>query len=320
MNQSRLAPIAECGLLIAMMTAFGMMAVYLPIVGTIVEFFWTLPLLIIIVRHGISRGLVSWLIATILFSMFVGPVTAVRMSISAGSVSIALGYGIEKKFRPVMSIVLALVAGFFAQIISVAIIFFALDINVIDLQLKMIRESFEQTFEFYSAAGIEPESLTEMRGQIEPAIEIVGIIMPLVFALTSALNVFMTYYGMKWIFPRIGLQWKMIDLPPFIAWRFPSAFLYLLAFSLIGLYWGATREIDLLYNASLNANIFVMIIGLVQGMAIVSFFTARKKIPKVFRNIFFIVMFFQFIILEIVAFVGLFDMIFDYRKRFTMLK
>ena len=234
MNQSRLAPIAECGLLIAMMTAFGMMAVYLPIVGTIVEFFWTLPLLIIIVRHGISRGLVSWLIATILFSMFVGPVTAVRMSISAGSVSIALGYGIEKKFRPVMSIVLALVAGFFAQIISVAIIFFALDINVIDLQLKMIRESFEQTFEFYSAAGIEPESLTEMRGQIEPAIEIVGIIMPLVFALTSALNVFMTYYGMKWIFPRIGLQWKMIDLPPFIAWRFPSAFLYLLAFSLIG--------------------------------------------------------------------------------------
>ncbi len=219
-----------------------------------------------------------------------------------------------------MSIVLALVAGFFAQIISVAIIFFALDINVIDLQLKMIRESFEQTFEFYSAAGIEPESLTEMRGQIEPAIEIVGIIMPLVFALTSALNVFMTYYGMKWIFPRIGLQWKMLDLPPFIAWRFPSAFLYLLAFSLIGLYWGATREIDLLYNASLNANIFVMIIGLVQGMAIVSFFTARKKIPKVFRNIFFIVMFFQFIILEIVAFVGLFDMIFDYRKRFTMLK
>ena len=290
MNQSRLAPIAECGLLIAMMTAFGMMAVYLPIVGTIVEFFWTLPLLIIIVRHGISRGLVSWLIATILFSMFVGPVTAVRMSISAGSVSIALGYGIEKKFRPVMSIVLALVAGFFAQIISVAIIFFALDINVIDLQLKMIRESFEQTFEFYSAAGIEPESLTEMRGQIEPAIEIVGIIMPLVFALTSALNVFMTYYGMKWIFPRIGLQWKMLDLPPFIAWRFPSAFLYLF------LYWGATREIDLLYNASLNANIFVMIIGLVQGMAIVSFFTARKKIPKVFRNIFFIVMFFQFII------------------------
>lgn len=317
MNQSRLTPISECGLLIAISILLGAISMYLPILGTIVEFFWTFPLLVIVVRHGISRGLISWFAVTILFSLFVGPLTAVRMSISYGAASIALGFGIVKGFRPTISIAISMIAGFAAQILTVAILFFFLDINIITMQLKLVQESFDQTFAMYESLGVDPKTISEAKSQINPALEIVAVIMPLIFTFVAAINTLISYKAIKWIFPKIGLGSKIIDLPAFKDWRFPSACLYLLAFSLIGLYWGTTRQILPLYQVSLNVNILTMFIGLFQGMSVVAFFMDWKNISKTIRNIFFIIMFFQLILMEIVAFIGLFDMIFDYRRRFT---
>lgn len=316
MNQSRLTPISECGLLIAITILLGAISVYLPLVGVLIEFFWTFPLLVIVVRHGISRGLVSWFAATILFALFVGPLTALRMSISSGAGVMALGFGIERGFRPSVSVAISMIAGLGAQILAVAILFFFLDINIITVQLKMVQESFDQTFAMYETLGVDPATISEAKNQINPAIEIVSAIMPLIFTFAAAINTMIAYKAIKWIFPKIGLASKIIDLPAFKDWKFPNAFLYLLAFSLIGLYWGTTRQILPLYNISLNANILAMFVGLIQGMAIVSFFMEKKKISKLIRNMFFVIMFFQVILLEIVAFIGLFDMIFDYRKRF----
>ena len=210
-----------------------------------------------------------------------------------------------------------MIAGFAAQILTVAILFFFLDINIITMQLKLVQESFDQTFAMYESLGVDPKTISEAKSQINPALEIVAVIMPLIFTFVAAINTLISYKAIKWIFPKIGLGSKIIDLPAFKDWRFPSACLYLLAFSLIGLYWGTTRQILPLYQVSLNVNILTMFIGLFQGMSVVAFFMDWKNISKTIRNIFFIIMFFQLILMEIVAFIGLFDMIFDYRKRFT---
>ena len=95
-----------------------------------------------------------------------------------------------------------------------------------------------------------------------------------------------------------------------------SAFAYLTAFAMIGLYWGATRDWNLLYTAAVNALFMLMGLGLVEGFSILSFIAERYNMPKFWRRIVFLFIIFNSLITQLLAFVGIFDMLFDYRKRF----
>lgn len=66
------------------------------------------------------------------------------------------------------------------------------------------------------------------------------------------------------------------SLPPFRLWRFPKVFIYIYAFSLIGMYWGDTRSITLLYQIALNTYLCANVLGLVQGLSVIRFFYKLK--------------------------------------------
>ena len=124
-----------------------------------------------------------------------------------------------------------------------------------------------------------------------------------------------SYLIAKIIFRKLNMKFAE-PLPPFSQWRFPTAFLYLAAFSALGLYWGETRTWAVLYFVSMNGLFFAVLIGLVQGLSLLSFLADRYKISKFVRRIVFVILILNFMLAQVVAFTGLFDMIFDYRKYF----
>ena len=64
-----------------------------------------------------------------------------------------------------------------------------------------------------------------------------------------------------------------------------------------------------------NVQFVAMMLAFIQGLAVLSAVADYFNVSKFWRRLLFIVIIFNLILIEIVSFTGLFDMVFDYRKR-----
>ena len=314
MNRNNITPTVESGLIAAIAVILGLISTYMPIIGMFVDFFWAVPFAVLTVRLGIRRATYSLIATILLLSLFIGSVLTIRLALSYGLCGLALGFAVQQKFNAVKIFMLTLIVSFAAQIAAVLILMFVMDINFLETQIEMVRESFEQTFSMYETLGVDSAELKQAKEQVEPAIELLSLLMPTLLLIMALINTTACFYTAKWIFPKIGLI--IPDFPQFSQWRFPNAFFYLMILALLGLYWGSTRDLQVLYTVSINANILALFAGFIQGMSLLSFAANRLNISKILRRIIFVVIIFNFMLFQIIAFAGLFDMFFDYRSRF----
>ena len=310
--RSKITPTVESGLVVAISVILGLVSTYVPVLGMIVDFFWALPFAILSMRLGTQKAAYSLLATVLLLSLFIGPILTIRLAMSYGFTGLALGFAVQKNFNAVKIFMLTLMVSFASQIVALMLLFYVMDINFMDTQIAMVKESFEQTFSLYETMGVDQAQIEQARSQVEPAISLLSLLMPTLLLFMALINTVICFYIAKWVFPKLGLN--VPSLPPFAQWRFPSAFLYLMVLALLGLYWGETRNLTLLYTVSVNANILALLAGFIQGMALFSFAADRFNISKLIRRLIFLVIILNFMLFQIVAFTGLFDMFFNYRR------
>ncbi|MBQ9497779.1 MAG: DUF2232 domain-containing protein, partial [Selenomonadaceae bacterium] len=183
----------------------------------------------------------------------------------------------------------------------------------VDTQVDMVRESFSESFALYESMGVEKERITEAKAQVEPAIQMMVYLMPTILMLTALINAVAVWLTAHWIFPK--LQIKIPTLPAFAEWRFPSLFFYTAIIGGLGMYWGVTRGWTEIYEVTLNLLVVSAIIGLVQGLSLLSAVFDRYKISKLMRRFFYVIILLNMFFIQLVAITGLVDMLFDYRKR-----
>ena len=312
--RNNVTPVVEGGLLVAVSVVLGLAATYLPIVGMAVEFFCAVPFVILTVRQGAGRGLTALIVSFTLLSMFMGPLLAARLAVTINICGVILGWCVAQNFDTVKSFLATFIASIVAQVVAISFMMFAMGINFTEMELGMLHESFEQSFQFYEEIGMDENQIAEMKNQVAPVLELVSFLMPIIVILMALVNTAACYLTSKWIFQK--LRFKFVDpLPPFKEWKFPNIFLYVAAFSILGMYWGATRDWNALRVVSLNAVIFSLGVGLIQGLAVLSFAADRYKISKFLRRLIFVMIVLNMMFAQIAAFIGLFDMIFDYRKK-----
>ncbi|MBR4153083.1 MAG: YybS family protein [Selenomonadaceae bacterium] len=309
-----ITPTIEGGLLAAITVILGIVTVYVPLIGMFVEFFCALPLAVLTARQGAGKGFIALVVSFILLSMLISPVLALRIALTFGTCGIALGWCVRKNFDAIRIFFLTLVVSSAAQVLAIGLLIAVMDINLIDTQIEMVRESFNESFAFYEEMGVEQERIADAKNQVEPALETLAFLMPTLIMLTALINATATYLTAQWIFPK--LQMQIPELPPFAEWKLPSLFFYTAIFGGLGLYWGFTRGWTEIYEISLNVLIVSAIIGLVQGFALLSFIFDRYKMSKLVRRILYAVLIVNMFLLQIVAITGLLDMLFDYRKKF----
>ena len=154
-----------------------------------------------------------------------------------------------------------------------------------------------------------------MEKQIASLVETVSLIAPTIFVVESALAVLVNFFAAGVLLSRVGQ--RMPELPPFREWRFSVYFLFLFGFSLVGLYWGGTRHIPLLYEAALNGDIIATFAGLIQGFSLLWYAADHWKIGRFWRWTIVAFAVLSAFLMQLIAFTGLFDMYFDYRRRFS---
>ena len=313
MDHRNITPTVEGGLLATGAVVLGAMAVYLPVLGIIAALLWAVPIAVLTVRQGLGKGIMASVVAGILMALLIEPVISLRLVLSSAPVGLMLGFCVRRGWSGSVVFPATFAVSLLSKILMVLLLLWVMKVNMLDMQVSILKESFDQSFAMYETMGVDQQSIDEARANVEPALELVGLLMPLVLAIMGVLDTAACYFMTGRVLGRLGM--KAPQLPPFASWRFPSFFLYLLGFAFVGMYWGSTREIPLLYQAALNANVAAMAVGLVQGLSLFWYLAEHFRISKIFRWVLFVLMMMNIVLLQIVAFSGLFDMLFDYRRR-----
>ena len=315
MVSNRLTPLTESGILAALSVVLGLMAVYLPILGVIAVMVWALPLLIVTVRHGLKYGIAAAVAAMAVLSLFAGPPLAFRLFLAFAPTGVVLGQAIRSGCSGTRTFFYGLAASIGGKLLGFALIFFLMGIDPWQAQLDGLTQAFSTTLSMYEDMGLDAAAVAQSRGEIEAALTMIGKLAPLVVLIMGLSDTVVLFLLGGRILRRLGSAAP--QLPPFGAWRLPVGFLYLFGFSLVGLYWGGTRELPAVYTAALNANMAAMLAGGIQGLSLLSVLLGHFRLGRGVRILIYVFVLFNGLLLQIVAFTGLIDMFFDYRKRFA---
>lgn len=306
-------PTIEGGLLVAITVILGLVTVYVPLFGMFVEFFCAVPAAVLTARQGAGKGLTALVVTFMLLMMLIGPMLAIRLVLSFGICGVALGWCVRKKFGAVRIFLTTLTVASAAQILSLALLLAIMDVNFIEMQLEVVRESFAESFNMYETMGVDKAQIAAAKEQVEPALQTMAVLMPTLVMLSALINALAVWFTSKWIFPKLQLQ--LPTFPPFAQWKFPAIFLYTAAFGAIGIYWGFTRGWTQIYEVALNLTVISMLMGLVQGLSLMSYVFDHYNVSKFLRRLVYVIVLLNMFFMQLVAITGLVDMLLDYRKR-----
>ncbi len=311
----KITPLTESGLLTAMTVLLAVMATYLPVIGILAALFWAIPIVLLTVRHGLRWAVMALLVSGVVMALVIEPVIALRMVISFGPTGIMLGYGFRKGWSGPRVLAMSMLASVLAKLLSLGLVFAITSVNPMELQMDGLRESFETTFSAYEAVGVNEGELSKAKEQMSQSLDMVQMLIPLVIGLMGVVDTLINYYLAGCVMRRLGMAFP--QLPPFSEWRLPVGFVYLMGFALVGTYWGGTREIDVLLRVAYNANMLALLAGLVQGISLLVFFAERHRISRILQAVIIFFLITNGLLAQIVAFTGFFDMVIDYRKKFS---
>ncbi len=314
MDHRSVTPMVEGGLLATGCVILGLLAVYMPVLGMAALLLWPVPIAVLTVRQGVGKGIMAAVVSWVLMALLIEPLISLRLFLSYAPVGVVMGFCIRRGWNGARVFLASFGVSFIAKAFVVGLMLLVMGINVMEVQLTALQESFNQSFALYESVGVPKADIDAARANVEPALELVSLLMPLILMLMAALDTVACYFMTGRILRRIGQQAP--ELPPFSEWRLPNFFLYLLGFALVGMYWGGTRGIEPLYQAALNANLAAMCAGTIQGISLLWYAANRFHVSGFFRGLILFIVLLNMVLLQIVAFTGLFDMVFDYRKRF----
>lgn len=318
MTSHRITPLTESGLLSALTVILAMAAAYLPVIGMVAALVWALPVVVLIVRHGLRWGVMSVLVSGVIMALLLEPILSLRMVLSFGPTGLMLGYAFRHHWSGAHAFGMTLVASVAGKLLTFGLLFLVTSVNPLNMQMDVMQQSFDQTFAVYEQMGLDKNAIAASKAQISEAMTYLNLLLPFIVGVMGLLDAGVAYIVSSRVLRRLGET--VPQLPPFAEWRLPQFFLYLLGFALVGIYWGGSREIQPLYQAAFNLNMVAMGAGVIQGLSLMSYAMDRFRVGRVMRMFFYAFVLLGGVLVQILAFTGLFDMLFDYRRRFGQKK
>lgn len=312
----RTRAIVEGALMAGITAILALIGIYIPLLQVIMNFFWTIPIILVTVRHGLSIGLMSTLVAGLLIFSLSSPVTAAILMLQFGGLALFYGYAFNRKLRPGLTLFFGALTAIASFVLAfyLSFLIFGLDAAGVVAQL---RESIEPSIQLYKDWGLfERGQMSEdaMRQILQGAVNVIILIIPAILVIYGASSALMNYFVAEKVLAR--LKTPVPKIPPFKSWRLPW---WVIWGFIIG--YGANMAGSQLGNPFLSAvgtNIVLIyeMLSFVLGIAVVQFMIDKHlEGALLYRLLFllFIIIFFRVAGLFLIA-VGLTDLIFNYRK------
>ncbi|PLR79982.1 DUF2232 domain-containing protein [Bacillus canaveralius] len=295
---------------LAIYTVLLLITLYVPVIGTVINYFLPLPFILFSAKHELKSSAV-FLVASILLSFIVGSFFGISLTLGFGLTGLITGYLIKKQKSRVVIFIAASFVFLLNLIVQYVVAVILFQINFIEELMTILRQSVDMSIKMLTSFGQEPDGRVIER--FESGIDMIETLMPSLFVLFSFLSVFLIHLISMPIVQRLGLtppKWKPLRelvLPKSLLWYYLFA---LIASLLIrpeeGTYW---------YWALANLVYILQFFMILQGISFVFFISYVKGYSKaipIFVTI--LACLFPFV-LYIVRILGIIDIGFNLRQR-----
>jgi uncharacterized protein YybS (DUF2232 family) len=309
----RTRALVEGGILSSVAVILTLVAVYIPIVWTIVQLIQAFPIMILVFRQGIKPGLIATVVTTILIFML-GNLLVAMFFLSMSPVALVMGWAMRKGKNAAWTLTLGTLSGFFAKLAALAFSIFFLKINYATKMEEMIRASVVTVIENYRSMGVDQETLQEITRYFDQAIPVLLTIIPVIIIVGAVTEAYINLWLARLLLRKMG---QTVDgFPPLKHWDLPRTFLYGWLLSFFSWKAGAYYfgEQALTYKFGINCFAFFSGILFLQGLAVLSFYLAKYNVSKLLRILMVLLIFILPILLIITIYAGVIDMFANFRR------
>ena len=297
------------GIVISSLTFLA--AALIPFFGSAVMVMSPLPILYYYSRNGRMRGLAILIIslsAVALVLTFYDSMVNFPILLLSGCLGIIFSEVLKKSYSIEITILIPVIV--LLIIWSSFILYESIHSGVSPQHLieSYINRNIQDNIQFYGKLDVPEETLSVIR---DNSMQIVGFFMnifPSLALISATFSVWVNILSGKAIFQKKSLWYP--DFGDLSCWKTPDKLVWLLitggGMLLIPIEW--------IRLSGLNILIICMLLYLFHGLAIVSFIFKRKNVPRLFRMLFYFLIFAQQYVTILVVAAGLFDLWIDFRK------
>lgn len=313
MQQNRVKPMVEGGILSAISILFAIIGAYVPLLGAFATLIWPVPIILLGVRHGYKWSILSLVTAGVLIAILVHPLQAVLIAVGFGLVGIVMGYTIRLNYKPVKVLICGSAAFLISQIAVFLITMAVMGINPVDTQINEMLQGMQGVIDSYRQIGVKEEDLAKITELTDFMKDYLKIIFPAGLAMAAFFVTFVNFLAAKIVLKRLGHHVEAF--PPLKYWSLPRYIVYIFIMAIGLMLWGKSQEYTLLYNIGVNCQAVTSILLMLQGVALFYFLADKYKLSRFLRGIILILIFTSLgLFIQIFVLAGAFDIVFDYRR------
>lgn len=283
----------------------------IPLFGSIGFIFTPLPILYYYSKLGRIQGL-AVLGVSLIVLVIVSGLGGVKANISLFFLSGSLGPILSEALRKGCSIektvlhsVWALLTLTLVLLICYSVIIGKTPWHLIEMYIS---ESIQENIRLYSQFDVRSEQINLIKDNAKQITTVITNLFPALFLISLSFVVWLNILTGKLIFKKNGMWYP--DFGDLACWKFPDRMVWIIIIS------GGLLLIPVwvFQVVGLNLLIVFLFIYMFQGLAIVTFFFKKKKVPGFLRVICYFLIFAQQFLLLLVIGLGLFDVWIDFRK------
>ncbi len=268
---------------------FTLINIYVPILNFLVFFIWPIPIVYLVVKHGISNAFTVIIIAAIINGFLINPFIGLVTIIGVGFIGFTVGGCLRENISPFRTLLFSIISVLISQLLILFIFYYNLGIDF-NYFVNIVQEYLEQV----------PE-LSQIEGVVEYQLQLIRELYPAILVISSMVIGIIYYYVSVYYLNRKGFQLKLFTSLKY--WYFSRWVISL----------GLIITLFLNHNPILyNLNIILFFVCFIQGVAVILYYISDKGnfLKLLFGLAIFIIPFFPFILIIL----GLSDMWFNLRK------
>jgi uncharacterized protein YybS (DUF2232 family) len=285
------------------------LAVLMPVVGFLFSLFIPLPVLFYRAKLGRRHGMIVPLVSIAVMSLVFGGFT---MDIFFFFGLMLLGFAMSEMFEKEVSVEVTIlsVCGIVLGAGFIGIVLFGMvnQKGIYALVSAYVATNLELSLELYKGIGIPQETIDAITASLDRIQYVLIRILPSLAAASTLFVAWTNLIAARPIMTRRGLFFP--DFGRLNHWRAPDA----LVWGVIGcglMILVPHMDVRLI---GINGLLVLLTVYFIQGIAIVSFYFEKKKLPRTIRIVVYTMIAFQQLFLLVVICIGLFDMWINFRK------
>jgi len=310
--------ITEGAIMAALTSVLALAGIFIPVINPIVMLIWTLPVVVICIRHGMRAGAITIAVAGIIILFIASPINAFYMLLGSVGPALFIGNGFYNKWSTEKTVFYAAIAAVIGLALDLFISTRIMGISVAQMY-SVEPETIEEMVKTFSDSGLMSRmysSQEELREALVSISDTMRIMIPAGLVLGGVFTALTNY-----IVAHIVLRRLKEPVPPFTrlaAFRLPMPFLLGFVSGLAMLILGMSyADKPALQTAGQNITAVFLVLYAFQGLGLTHYFIGRFAAPHMQRTFKILlvvgIIMSNFYLLILISFAGVIDAFIDFR-------